>query len=596
MRKYISILLVLVLCLGMAVTPAFASHQSFYANQTRTIGTYGYIDQQGGLWLWGDNKFAQAGQDTTEYPRWVDKPMKVMDHVVAFDRDPYSTIVLKDDGSVWTFGRDYAKEKQIMYANGAQLPSHPDPVKVLDGCIAVAVSSHESAFGALKANGDLYTWGSNIFNANGHAYHPASIPVANYEDWWRGAQVGSLIVPTLLAQNVKSFSMGNFGSYITNSGDVFYWGYESWFYTRKDDMPQEPQKVFTKADDVAMVLNTKMYPHMINNNGDLYRWGHYPKLTSQYKPVGNLIMPKNRIKVMSGVRKMVDQTLKYEDVIENGSGSYVPFVIKFDDCLYDYSGKHKLADNVNDAYMAYMQISDGHYPAIGLVLKNDGNLYQVVLSDDGTSFSSMTLIASGVALSGKPFSSIKAPAEEAPTVAGFQDVHVGDWFADPVQWAVQKGITDGTAPGVFSPTKNCSHAQVLTFMWRANGSPKPTIKNTFSNVPDGQWYTDAVLWAYEKKILPKEDYYLNKDLNSPCIRGDVMIYLHNEAGFPDWKMNNAVYFVDVNTYYNWAVRWAYREGITDGVSNAGNQVVFGTMQDCTRAQIVTFLYRAYANK
>lgn len=595
MRKYISLLLVLVLCFGMAVTPAFASHQSFYANQTRTIGTYGYIDQQGSLWLWGDNKFAQAGQDTTEYPRWVDKPMKVMDHVVAFDRDPYSTIVLKDDGSVWTFGRDYAKEKQIMYANGAQLPSHPDPVKVLDGCIAVAVSSHESAFGALKANGDLYTWGSNIFNANGHAYHPASIPVANYEDWWRGAQVGSLIVPTLLAQNVKSFSMGNFGSYITNSGDVFYWGYESWFYTRKDDMPQEPQKVFTKADDVAMVYNAKMDPYLLNNNGDLYRWNFYKKYTSNFQPSGGIVTPKARVKVLSGVRRIVDQTLKTAATVQYEIPFYAPYVIKFDDCLYDSTGKYKLADNVNDAYMAYMQIGDGRYPAIGLVLKNDGNLYQAILSNDGTSFTSMTLIASGVALSGKPFSTIKVPAAPADTVGGFKDVHSYDWFADPVLWAVKNGITDGTAPGVFAPAKACTQAQVLTFMWRANGSPKSTIRNTFKNLPDGQWYTDAVLWAHENKIIPKDDFYQNMDLNSTCRRCDVVTYLYNEAGKPS-PGSSSVAFMDVNAYYNDAVKWAYREGITDGVSNAGNQVVFGTLQDCTRAQIVTFLYRAYANK
>ena len=167
---------------------------------------------------------------------------------------------------------------------------------------------------------------------------------------------------------------------------------------------------------------------------------------------------------------------------------------------------------------------------------------------------------------------------------GFSDVGQGDYFAEPVKWAVEKGITTGTSATTFSPNETCTTAQILTFLWRANGSPAPTISNPFSDVAAGDYYRDAAVWAYEKGLVSGSAF----GGDTPATRAATVTYLWKLAGSPDVS---AASFSDVaeTADYAAAVAWAVKEGVTSGTGAD----TFSPDEACTRGQIVTFLYRAY---
>lgn len=170
----------------------------------------------------------------------------------------------------------------------------------------------------------------------------------------------------------------------------------------------------------------------------------------------------------------------------------------------------------------------------------------------------------------------------------FTDVKDGEYYYDPVIWAVANNITAGTTDTTFSPDATCTRAQVVTFLWRAFGSPKPvTTKNPFTDVKAGAYYYDAVLWAVENNITSGT----TKDTFSPnsgCTRAQVVSFLHRAAGRPDpTAAKNPFTDVKAGAYYYDAVLWAVENKITSGVS--ANK--FAPEATCTRGQIVSFLYR-----
>ena len=165
-----------------------------------------------------------------------------------------------------------------------------------------------------------------------------------------------------------------------------------------------------------------------------------------------------------------------------------------------------------------------------------------------------------------------------PTVGGFTDVKTGDYFADPVLWAVEKKITAGTSATTFAPNATCTQSQILTFLWRAKGEPKPT-----GTVSGTQYYATAAQWAKEQGLTD------NFSAEADCTRAMVVTYLWKLAGSPKTGTSN---FTDVsaNADYAQAVAWAVEQDITSGTGNGQ----FSPNSTCTRGQIVTFLYRAFA--
>ena len=180
-------------------------------------------------------------------------------------------------------------------------------------------------------------------------------------------------------------------------------------------------------------------------------------------------------------------------------------------------------------------------------------------------------------------------AEEPSRV--FVDVKTGDYFYDAVLWAVEKGITNGTSAETFSPEDPCTRAQIVTFLWRAAGSPVVNYAMDLSDVAGDAYYAEAVRWALSEGITTgTSDHTFSPD--AVCTREQAVTFLYRAAGSPAVSGESAFEDVGADAYYARAVAWAAQNGVTNGIS----QALFGTGSDCTRAQIVTFLYRAQQGK
>ncbi len=169
----------------------------------------------------------------------------------------------------------------------------------------------------------------------------------------------------------------------------------------------------------------------------------------------------------------------------------------------------------------------------------------------------------------------------------FTDVAAGAYYADAVRWAVGKGITNGTTSTTFSPNASCTRAQMVTFLWRAAGSPLPSSNSSnFTDIKSGEYYYNAVLWAVENGITTGTS-ATTFSPNKTVTRGQTVTFLYRKDNAD--KVNTANPFSDVanGKYYTDAVMWAVSNGITNGTT----ATTFSPDNNCTRGQIVTFIYR-----
>ena len=172
----------------------------------------------------------------------------------------------------------------------------------------------------------------------------------------------------------------------------------------------------------------------------------------------------------------------------------------------------------------------------------------------------------------------------------FVDVKASDYYYDAVLWAAQNGITSGTDAEHFSPNQPCTRAQIVTFLWRAAGSPEPKAMSSFADVSTDAYYAKAVAWAVENGITTGTgDGKFSPD--ATCTRAQSVTFLFCAIGK---LVDSKAEFSDVLTdsYYANAVAWAVENGVTNGIGDG----LFGPDNSCTRAQIVTFLFRAYQGK
>ena len=227
--------------------------------------------------------------------------------------------------------------------------------------------------------------------------------------------------------------------------------------------------------------------------------------------------------------------------------------------------------------------------------------------DAGYELESMTVTdrngkALGLTDKGDGIYTFKMPADKVEIKASFApektaqdfftDVPANSYYADAVLWAAKNGITGGIGNGLFGPNQPCTRAQIVTFLWRAAGSPAPKNTGTaFDDVKPGSFYEQAVAWAGENGITGGTgDGMFSPD--ATCTRAQSVTFLYRAAGSP--AVSGSAEFGDVatNAYYADAVAWAAKNGITGGIGGG----LFGSGNDCTRAQIVTFLYRNYQSK
>ena len=170
----------------------------------------------------------------------------------------------------------------------------------------------------------------------------------------------------------------------------------------------------------------------------------------------------------------------------------------------------------------------------------------------------------------------------------FDDVPVGEWFETPVAWAVANNITQGTGAGKFSPEDDCTRAQVVTFLWRAAGEPMPeSTVNPFTDVSSSDWFYNAVLWAVENNITVGVGGG-KFGTEQTCTRAQVATFLWRTAGEPQHHVVDDPFIDLAEDWYVDPVLWAFENQITQGDGAANT---FNPAGECTRAQIVTFLYR-----
>ena len=190
-----------------------------------------------------------------------------------------------------------------------------------------------------------------------------------------------------------------------------------------------------------------------------------------------------------------------------------------------------------------------------------------------------------------PDGKVSVEAEFVKTVAtSFADVPANVYFADAVKWAVDKGITNGLSDTMFGPYESCTRAQIVTFLWRAAGSPEPKTASSFTDVHASAYYAKAVAWAVENGITNG----MTETTFAPdatCTRGQSVTFLYRAL---KGSASGSTNFTDVasDAFYADAISWAVANNVTNGTSNT----TFSPNADCTRAEIVTFLYRAYQGK
>ena len=179
----------------------------------------------------------------------------------------------------------------------------------------------------------------------------------------------------------------------------------------------------------------------------------------------------------------------------------------------------------------------------------------------------------------------------APASTDFADVAAGAYYYDAVQWAAREGITGGTSATTFSPSNTCTRAQAVTFLWRAAGSPAPaSTAMPFADVAADAYYHDAVLWAVENGITNGTSATAFSP-NATCTRGQIVTFLWRSQKSPAAGAANPFADVAADAYCAGAVAWAVENGVTSGTT----ATTFSPSADCTRAQIVTFLYRCLAD-
>ena len=213
----------------------------------------------------------------------------------------------------------------------------------------------------------------------------------------------------------------------------------------------------------------------------------------------------------------------------------------------------------------------------------DKNGKELKLTDKGNGKYTFTMPASKV--------EIKATFVKEVETSPFSDVSTSAYYYEAVKWAQEKGITGGIGNGLFGPNQPCTRAQIVTFLWRAAGSPEPKSMSSFSDVSADSYYAKAVAWAVENGITTGTgDGKFSPD--ATCTREQAVAFLYRASGSPAVSGGSAFSDVAANAYYADAVAWAEKNGVTGGIGGG----LFGSRNTCTRAQIVTFLYRAYQGK
>lgn len=561
-KQILSFIFCLTLFLGLSV-PAVAYEMSKQGQASTASSSFsghtGVVDVNGSLWMCGSNSAGQLGDGTKNRSLTF---IKVMDDVKSVSCGKEFTAAVKSDGSLWMWGSNY---------NGALTGDDPEavltPKKIMDGVISVSCGEKFTA--ALKVDGSLWVWGSGCL---GNGIEPSQ----------------KVTTPVQIMTDVVAVSSGGIRSAaIKTDGSLWTWGK---LETLGLDCQLTPVKTM---DDVIAVSCGYWNTAAIKTDGSLWIWGSNDGgqlADGELHTFGSSLTPR---KVMDNVTSV------------SCGGSQIAAVTA-DGTLWTWGGND--CGELGNGRTGTNYLSDGTPIQLkpGIIANNVafaicGNLNTFIIKTDGSVWGcgrSLYIggISNGTDMYGYPMQTVpvqmpgvtaklSSPATIVSKVGGFNDVFETDYCADAVLWAVEKGITAGTTSTTFVPAAACTKAQILTFLWRSQGKPEPSIQNPFSDISEDNYYYKAALWASEKGLVSGPTF----GGDTPCTRAATMTYLWKLAGGP---AASPAAFTDVPTSadYAQAVAWAVSKGITGGIS----ATTFSPSNVCTRGQIVTFLYRAFA--
>ena len=361
--------------------------------------------------------------------------------------------------------------------------------------------------------------------------------------------------------------------------------------TKMTDMDKVSFDTVSKPSKDTITLTFRVY-------GDLYRDGSRTKKEVKYDVNVVINVVKEDITYTVGIDDTVQMTARdFVNFLQDARTSYRK--AELDYVKFDVSGKNVSSYAYGGLYRSYSSYSTGKLADSTDKFYYEPSRTQYDLADVAYHTTRWAEAGKTVYI---PFTVYGTKGEEASgtmaiTIAqtmNFIDVKASDFFYEPVKWAVNNKITNGTSSTTFSPYKNCNRAEIVTFLWRAAGSPEPTsTRNPFTDVNsvrDASYYK-AILWASQKGITAGT----NATTFSPyqeCTRSQIVTFLYRYAGKPSGNYSNP--FKDVSSvneasYYN-AILWAVGKGITQGTSTT----TFSPYASCTRGEAVTFLYR-YVN-
>lgn len=530
MKKMLSLLLAALLLTALLPASVFADvtvTQPIRFQKVSMGGNTAFaLDREGNLWSWGLVDIDSSSD--IPMPKRTSTPEKLMENVKDISAGYMHAVAMKTDGTVWTWGSNFDGR----LGDGTETERFT-PAKIMDNVTAISAGSYHSL--AIKNDGSLWAWGANSHGQIGDG------------------TTTSALFPKKVADSVIGISAGEDESLFIKS-DHSLWGMGSQSGAELGSLSFDNQltPVRVMGDVSAVCCHDGL---IIKTDGSVWEYG--------------MIWESEQKKFRTqNMRRVAEPQKVLDNAVSIASGSLLRFVVQRDGSLWSWGTNMdgQLGDGTDVGRSSPKKAMDGvaQVSTNGrscLAVKQDGTLWVWGSNEQG-------ILGDGTTTD--HYAPVQLMLTETVTLpTQFYDVQPGTYYVDAVQWAVshEPQITTGTGEGIFSPDNPCTRGQMVTFLWRAAGCPEPeTTSNLFSDVNPSDFYYKAVLWAYENKITTgttETTFAPNETVN----RAQSVTFLWRSAGQPRVEGGNPFTDVQQGQYYTDAVIWAAKSGVTTGTTS-----------------------------